>query len=114
MRLVSRSWFLIFALMAGCASLGLPTPTTFNERLAAAYGTVTAVRTEGDSLLAAGRITPDDAQSIQNQANSARSALDVAGVAFRTDPAAANTKLTATITVLTALQSYLATRRATK
>lgn len=111
MKPVSRSWFLIFALIAGCASLGLPTPTTFKERLAAAYSTVEGVRSEADALLLARRITPDDAQSIQNQATSARSALDVASLAFIRDPAAADTKLTATITALTALQGYLASRR---
>lgn len=114
MKLASRSCFLLLILLAGCASLGLPTPTTFNERLAAAYSTVEAVRTEGDSLLAARRITSADAQNIQDQATNARSALDVASLAFLKDPAAANTKLTATITTLTALQAYLATRRTAK
>lgn len=111
MRLASRGCFLLLILLAGCASLGLPTPTTFNERLAAAYSTVEGVRSEADALLLAKRITPDDAQNIQNQATSARSALDVASLAFIRDPAAADTKLTATITALTALQGYLATRR---
>jgi len=111
---VKRSSFLLLILLQGCALLGLPTPSTFNERLAAGYSTVTAIRQETLSLLNAKRISADDAQNVQSQADNARAALDVVGLSFLKDPVMADTKLTATITILTALQAYLATRRSTQ
>ncbi len=97
--------------LTACAGLGLPTPTTFNERLAAAYGTVTEVRSDATILLSAGKITPADAQNVQNQADNAKAALDLARTMSKGDLPAANTRLTATIAALTALQAYLASRK---
>jgi hypothetical protein len=97
---------LAFAMVA-CASLGVPTPKTFNERLAAGYTSVTTVRQLGTTLVTAGKITPDDAQNIQAQANTARSGLDIAKTLSATLPVAAEDKLTATLVILVELQKYL-------
>jgi NADH:ubiquinone oxidoreductase subunit 4 (subunit M) len=97
---------LLFMLTA-CASLGLPTAKTFNERAAVAYGTVTTVRETTASLLVAKKITASDAQNVQNQANTAREGIDLARSVVATNPGDADTKLTAAITVLSALQTYL-------
>lgn len=108
---LARNSFLLLLLLAGCASLGLPTPTSFNERMLAAYGTVKEIVKDGDTLLLAKKLSPDDAQNVVTQALNARAALDLARTMSASDPAAANTKLATTITVLSALQSYLATKK---
>ena len=115
MKRLKQASFLLLLFIIGCASLGLPTPTSYNERLAAAYGTITTVRSEALTLLVAKKITPTDAQNVQAQADTVRSALDISHGLFKAgDVAGANTKLTTTLTMLTALQSYLAAKKGTK
>ena len=107
MRTLQAGW-LVLVLLAGCAALGVPPADTYNKQLAGAYTAVTAARQETLTLLQAGKITADDAQNVQNQADAIRAGLDVSAVAFKGgDSAAATTKLDSTITVLKALQSYL-------
>lgn len=108
--MMKRLCYLLLLLAAGCASLGIPTPTSFNERLAAGYTTATAIVEGTRIVLAARKITPDDAQNILKQTDNLVSALDLVRVMNKTDPVAANTKLGATITALTALQAYLASK----
>jgi len=100
-------WFAFFTmlLLTSCASV--PAPETFNERLAAGYQSVTAARAAATTLLGQKRITADDAQNVQAQADTARAALDIARTVHRTDPPGGDAKLTAAITTLTALQAYL-------
>lgn len=100
----------ILLLAVGCAALGLASPQTFNQKLAVGYGTVTSIVATADTLFVAKKISPDDAQNVLDQANNAKAALDIARTASKTDLAAAGTKLGSAITVLTALQSYLATK----
>lgn len=97
-------------MLASCATLGVQTPTTFNEKEAAAISSVTAIRNTALSLLQGGKIDAGDAQNIQNQANTAREAIVVADQLHAANPSAGDDRLTAVITSLTALQSYLATR----
>lgn len=107
-----RSTFVALILsLTACAQLGLPTATTFNEKLAAGYSSVTAVRSSATTLLVAKKISSDDAQNIQTQADTARAGLDVARTISKTDQTAANARLTAIRTVLTALSTYLASRQ---
>jgi ABC-type Fe3+-hydroxamate transport system substrate-binding protein len=103
---------LLLALVTACASMGIPTPETFNERAAAATVTVTGVRSATLDLLKTGRINAADAQNAQDQADIARKGIDVARSIYKTDPAGADARLTATITALQALQTYLRTRGA--
>jgi hypothetical protein len=101
------------ALLVACAALGLPTAETFNEKLAVGYGTVTAIRQSATTLVLAGKLTPDDAQNVQIQADTFRAALDVARAAYRAgDTAGATTKLDTTATALRALKAYLASKGA--
>jgi len=108
--MMKRLCYLFLLLAAGCAALGVPTPTTFNERLAAGYTTARAIVSGTSAVLVARKITPDDAENVLKQADNLVSALDVARSMSKTDPIAASTKLGATITALTALQAYLATK----
>jgi hypothetical protein len=98
------------ALSSACAQIGVSTPQTFNARLATGYATVTGVRNATATLLVAKVITKQDAQNVQDQADVARAGLDIAGQLKTTDPLAAENRLTSTITILSALQTYLTSR----
>ena len=88
--------------LSACASV--PQPKTFNERLAYGYTTVTTIRQIGTNLVTAGKISANDAQNVQDQANNARVGLDIAKTL---SGQAAEDKLTVTLTLLQGLQSYL-------
>lgn len=94
--------------LAACQTL---IPKTFNERLATGYVTVTTVRQTTTSLLVARKISADDAQNVQNQANLAREGLDLAQKLNETIPMAAEDKLSATLVILQSLESYLAAKK---
>lgn len=102
---------LALVLLTACAALGVPTPETFNEREAAAISSVTAARELTTSLLVAGRISPADARNVQQQADNLREGIAVASAIHATDPGAAENRLTAAITALSALNQYLAGRK---
>lgn len=92
--------------LGACAVLGLQ-PDSFNERVAVAYSTVSAVRDAAAVALDAGSIDVAEAENIQVQAHHARAAIDLARVVAATDPAQADAKLAATLTALQALSDYL-------
>lgn len=100
----------ILSLMIGCASIGLPVPETFNQKLIVGYSTVTAIRTTNAMLLDASAITADDGENVSKAADVARTGLDVARALSRTDMTAAEGKLTAVRTTIAALSAYLSTR----
>jgi hypothetical protein len=98
------------ALLIGCTQMGMVTPQTFNQKVAAAITSVTSVRQTATVLLNAGKISVDDARNVQAQADSAMSAVAIARQIADKDPAAGQTKLTAALTILQALDTYLATK----
>lgn len=116
---IMRKFFALYAvaialvLVQACSSLGLPTAQTFNERLAVGYGTVTQVRQTATQLVVAKKLGSADAQNVQTQADNARAGLDIARDLSKSDLPAANNRLQMATQVLTALQSYLASRQAT-
>lgn len=97
----------LLLILQGCAILGVPAPQTMNERLSAAYISVTTVRQETLSLLQAGKITATDAKNIETEADNARAGIDIAKQLDLTNPAQASDRLTAAISVLQALETYL-------
>lgn len=103
------SCFLAFTL-AACAFTGTPAPQTFNQRAAAAITSVTAVREAATVLLKAGKLTPEDARNVQAQADTAMAAVAIARNVSLTDPAGGQSKLSAALTILQALDAYLASR----
>lgn len=107
LRSVAALWLLV--VVAGCASI--PTPETFNQKLAVAITTVTAVRITTTTLLQARKISADDALNVQDGANSARAGIEVARTLSKVNLTAADGKLTAVVTTLQALQSYLTSRQ---
>lgn len=100
----------IFAL-AACSTLGVPTPKTFEERTAAAYASVAAVRDSAATLLVAGKITVEDAENVQAQADTTRAGIDIARQIHAADPAKAEDRLGAVIVGLQALEAYLRSRQ---
>jgi hypothetical protein len=99
-------------LVQGCAqSGGLLTPQTANERIAAAQAGVTQARVTATQLLQAKKISSDDAANVLKQTDAAREGIDVARTLSATDPAGASSRLQTTLAILTALQTYLASRQ---
>ena len=98
-------------MLAACAQIGIPTPDTFNQRLAAGYATTTAVRQTATDLLKAKKIDVADAENVLKSTDAARTGLDVARTLAKTNLAAADSKVSAIHTVLTALSTYLAGRK---
>jgi hypothetical protein len=98
-----------FALvLTGCAGLGNEPAQTFNQKLAYAYGTHTAILQAATSSLEAGTISAANASDILKQADNAKLVLDTARQAFDAgDSAGANSKLAVAVTALGALQDYL-------
>lgn len=102
---------LSMSFLPACAQLGVPTADTFNQKLAVAIGSVTAVRETATTLLKAQKISADDAQNIQDGANNARTGIEVARTLSKVNLVAADNKLTAVSTALQALNAYLTSRR---
>lgn len=103
---------LAVALLVGCAQMGMPAPQTFNQKVAVGITTVTQVRQTATVLLTAGKISVDDARNVQAQADNAMAGITIARNVGATDPAAGQTKLTAALTILQALDAYLASKGA--
>ncbi len=108
-----RNWmfFGLLAASVGCAQLGVPSVDTFNQRAAVAISTVTAVRATATTMLQERKITSEDAQNVQDGANTARAGIEVARTLSKVNLAQADNKLTAVSTALQALNAYLATRK---
>lgn len=101
--------FVMAALIGACASLGVETPKTFNERVAVAQQTVTQVRLSATQLLQVKSISVADAENVLKQTDAAQEGVVIARSLG--DSPAAGTRLQVSIAVLTALQAYLATHK---
>lgn len=112
MRTVISAFMALFTLclLISCAEVGVTAPQTFNQRLAAGYTSVTTVRQATITLLQAKKITPKDAQTVQDQTDSARVGLDLAAAMSVTDLKAAENRLTVSLELLRGLQTYLNSR----
>lgn len=105
--------FAFAIVLAGCASLGTEPAQSFNQRLAYAEATHTAVLEATDSSLNAGTITSSQAQTIVSQSDNAELVLSAAKTAYQAgDTAGANAKLATALTALQALQDYLRAQHA--
>lgn len=93
--------------MSACETIGAPAPKSFKQSVPVAVATVTSVRQSATALLQAGKITPKEASNVQLQADNARTAIDLAQQIHATDPAGAQTKLTAALLVLSTLNQFL-------
>ncbi len=100
------------AILTACTSLGMQTPDTFNKRAAAAYATVQTVANSATAAVNAGKLAKADAMNVVTTSRTALAAIDVATSLHATNPQAGEDKLSATLVILTALSSYLATKEA--
>lgn len=107
MRLVAA---LLLISIAACSLLGVPEPRSFDERLAAGYVAVSALRVTTASLLDAGSIELADAENLLQQTDAARQGLDVSRALQGVE---AEDRLVMTLQVLAAAQAYLCQRSPT-
>ena len=101
------SMLIMVMMVAGCQALLGISPKSFPDRLAAGYSSVTTVRESATVLLNRGVLTANDAQNVQNQANSVRQGLDVADALYKIRPADGEDKLIITLRILNTLEAYL-------
>ena len=105
-------FFAIMALtLAACAQLGLSTPQTFAEKVVAAKATVAQVTTTAAMLLNARAISSEDGENVLRTVDAAAAGINTAQALAAQDPAGAQARLTATVSVLAAMQAYLATKK---
>lgn len=101
--------FILTLLLWGCAQLGLAPAQTFDQKVAYAYGTHTAVLQATTAALTAKAITVDDAKHVATLADQSKALLDAARLAG--DPTEASNKLLLATAILTQLQQYLQTHK---
>lgn len=94
--------------MTACAALGVPKPETWNQRVVAAYSSVTAARETATILVNRDKLSAADAQNVQNTLNEARKGIEVAEALYKLKPADGEDKLVSTLRILQAAQAYLA------
>lgn len=90
-----------------CTNMGLQSPTTFDDKLAYAYGVHTAVLDTAAIEVDNKTLTPSDGNTVLKLADQSRTLLDSARVLSATDPKTANGKLILASQILTQLQTYL-------
>jgi hypothetical protein len=96
--------------LASCAAFDVK-PQTFNEGVAACLSSATSARTLSFALLSADKISANDAENANKQADVLREGCDVADALKGSDIKSAQGKLDATRTALGALRGYLESRQ---
>lgn len=100
--------YLLFLFLAGCASLGFQQATTFEQKLAYAYGVNTAIREASTSALNAGTIKSSDMEAIIPLNKQVRGLLDASKAASSVgDIKTAEARLVLATNILAQLQTYL-------
>lgn len=128
-RLQHLATALLAALFMGCASLGLPSPNTFEQKALVAQSSVTQLRLSASQLLNSRTINLRDAENALHVTDAATSGIAVARTLYATacplptaaasappvacSSVAADKRLTVATAALTALSAYLATQGAT-
>lgn len=102
---------LLLVLLSACSALGVPKAETFNQRALAAYTTVTAARDTSTTLFKAGKLSRDDFGNVIKQCDNAREGIDVARTLWAAKPTDGEDRLALAITILTALNTYLAEKQ---
>ena len=105
---------MLVAGLVACAAMGVPTADTFNKKLLGGYATVETVAKTASVLRTAGKLSDVDLNNVVATNRQAIAGLDIAAATAKTDLGAANTKLQATLVILTALESYLTSQQGVK
>jgi hypothetical protein len=103
---------LLAVLLSACSALGLAPAQSFDQRLAYAYGTHTAILEATKSARDAGTLTPADVQHVTTAADQARTLLDGARQIAAADPEGASARVQTALAILTELQTWLRARGA--
>jgi len=104
-------YVLLLVALSACTTLNVPAADTFNKKALASYTSLSAATQSASTLYDAGKLSKNDAQNVKDQLVNLKAGVDIATEVHATDPAAGEDRLAATITALTALQSYLAGRK---
>jgi len=103
------SWLLMAVFLVGCAAF--TTPKSFDEKLAYAYGTHTAVLNAAAVSVKTGDLSAEDGEYVLKISDQCRAILDAAKLASGTgDVNTAEGQLALAVNILTELQNYLRTR----
>lgn len=107
----SRILLSLLVLLSACASIGLSPAKSFDQKLAYAYGTHTAVLQAATAGVIAKSLTKTDGEQVLNLADEARTLLDAAKtIAATGQTGAAYNKLLLATAILEQLQTYLNSR----
>lgn len=98
----------LFVFVAGCTPMGLVTPVSPSQKLAYAYGNVSAVRASAAQALTAKSISLTDAQKVLTVTDAARASLDAGRAALGVgDMTSMQSDLAAATTLVTQMQKFL-------
>lgn len=103
---------MIAIMLSGCQEMPSQASQTFNQRIATGNALVGTIADSIPILGEAGKLTPEDAQNVLDQAKNLKSGLDIAVSLHGPQPGAAEDRLTAVMAALTALNDYLKTKGA--
>jgi hypothetical protein len=102
---------LVLVLLTGCASIGIQPARSFDQNLAYAYSSHTAVLDAASNALEAGSLTVEDAEAVLALADQSRTLLDSARLAAGAgDVTTAEGRLALATNVLQQLIAYLNAR----
>lgn len=100
--------------LSGCSTLGVPSPQTFNQRLAAAYQTASGIADTILVLEEAGKISPMEEASAVKRLSELRAALDLALSLHVNAPQTSETDLQQALSGLQELDTVLKSKSVTK
>jgi hypothetical protein len=100
-----------FAVLTGCASLGVPAPQTFTERAAAATATANTASQTVLTLLQSRKITPDESDLYTDRVEDFQEGVDFARSIYAANPGEAEDRLAATIAAMQILTAELERRQ---
>lgn len=91
----------------GCTSIGIPQPTSFNDRVYTAYNTVETIAKLTNDLAVAEKLSKNDVGNVVEQLKNCQTALNLASSIYETTPDLGEDKLRTTLAILQALSNYV-------
>jgi len=104
-------YVLLLVALNACATLGVPSPTTWNQRILAAYNLEDGIVQSVQTLAVAGKISKGDAQQFHDKAVELKNGIDLADQIHGGNPTAGEDSLATAVKALQALQTELQKRQ---
>lgn len=104
-------WAALLVTLSACATLNVPAPVTWNQRVLAAYNSGSAAVQSVQTLATAGKISKQDAQKFHDQAIELKNAVELADQIHGNKPAEGEDALATAVKALQALQLELQKRQ---